>query len=294
MGVITQLNERLKAIPLALVTDDEVRAAIESVAEVPVDDAGDDGVGDLIDWITGRGLLALSVPADDGGGDLSNDLIAELFTALALRSEAAALRAASHFVALEQVRTSGSAEQRRSIHQLVLRGERLAHAGFIAALPCETDRIGLTLSLPLMSLPVMEQDWTVFPVSDEDRRGIALVPSAAVEAGSTTVGLHLPRDQFLASGPQTDVCAHAVATLLDAASLVGTLQAKTRPRTDDDPQAGDVMSVHIEWLRAMVTRLATAIDGIQVGASTLTIGDMRQTARALESLIGTARGNTPR
>ncbi len=104
MGSITQLNDKLRSVPQQLVSDDQARGVIQEIVALG-------GDVDLLDVAAKKGLLAISVPSDFGGADLPNDLIADLVTAIARRSESAARGALSHFVALELIRSSGTAEQ---------------------------------------------------------------------------------------------------------------------------------------------------------------------------------------
>lgn len=110
MGSITQLNDRIRPVPQPLQTDEQARAAVEQLEHSGLGSAA------LLDTAARLGLLAVSVPSDFGGADLPNDLIADLVSATARLSEEAAASLATHFTALELLRTSGTFEQRRGVY----------------------------------------------------------------------------------------------------------------------------------------------------------------------------------
>lgn len=277
MGSITQLNDKLRTVPQQLVSDDQVRAAIQELSDLS-------GDVDLLDIAARKGLLAISVPSDFDGADLPNDLIADLVTTVARRSRVAALGAISHFVAMELIRSSGTAEQRRGIYNRVLIGERFAHVGFGFPDTISTaDGIGLSLTLPGETIPVLRQDWTVLPIVDErSRRGIAVVPAGSISVADGGSGLHLPGDNVLVLAKDGEPIARAVEVLLEAALTLGALT----PSTGILPGAEllEHQAVLVELIIAMIARVSSTIDGLQVGSVAANVSGLERSVFALQDL----------
>lgn len=277
MGSITQLNDKLRSVPQQLVSDDQARSVIQEIFALGSD-------VDLLDVAAKKGLLAISVPSDFGGADLPNDLIADLVTAIARRSESAARGALSHFVALELIRSSGTAEQRRGIYNRVLIGERFAHVGFgFADTMSAADGIGLRLVLLPGVVPTRNQDWTVLPVIDDrSKRGIAVVPAGSFELAEVEAGVHLPGDHVLALSSEAEPIARAIEVLLEASLKLGGYLS------DADgagaAEQSDERAVRVELTSAMIARVSATIDGLQVGSSSVDLAALARSVLALQDL----------
>jgi hypothetical protein len=282
MGSITQLNDKLRTVPQQLVSDDQARAAIRELSAVG-------GDSELLDTVAKKGLLAISVPSDFGGADLPNELIADLVTTIARQSEKAARGVLSHFVAMELIRSAGTAEQRRGIYHRVLIGERFAHVGFgfpdtISA----ADGIGLRLTLPDEIVPDLRQEWTVLPiVDDRSRQGIAVVPAGSMNSADSGSGVHLPGDNVLVFAQDGESIARAIEVLLEASVKLGTLT----PGNGVPPTPGpfEEHAVLVELILAMIARVATTIDGLQVGSVAADLSSLKRSVVALENLNRRAR-----
>lgn len=277
MGSITQLNDKLRTVPQPLVSDDQARAAIQELSTLG-------GDLDLLDVAARRGLLAISVPSDFGGADLPNELVADLLTTVARRSREAARGAMSHFVAMELIRSSGTAEQRRGIYNRVLIGERLAHVGFdFPDMTSTVDGIGLRLKWPDGKVPDFGQDWTVLPTVDErSRRGIAVIPAASMSQADDGSDLHLPGDNLLVSAGDGEPIARAIEVLLKASSTLGALTTPTD--TLRQPQSVEQDTILAELIVAMVARVSTTIDGLQVGSVSADLSSLERSVLALQDL----------
>jgi hypothetical protein len=277
MGSITQLTDKLRTVPQQLVSDDQARAAMQELSVLDRD-------VDLLDMAARKGLLAISVPSDFGGADLPNELIADLITTVARQSRDAALGALSHFVAIELIRSSGTAEQRRGIYNRVLIGERFAHTGFDFPDTVSTaDGIGIRLTLPEQAVPDLRQDWTVLPLVDErSRRGIAVVPTGSMNTIEDGKGLHLPGDNVLVLSKDGDPIARALEVLLEASSKLGALTPATGIPLA--PGALDHDAVLVELIIAMIARVSTTIDGLQVGSLAADLSSLERSVFALQDL----------
>ncbi len=282
MGSITQLNDKLRTVPQQLVSDDQARAAIQELSALG-------GDVDFLDVAARKGLLAISVPSDLGGADLPNELIADLVTTVARHSRGAALGALSHFVAIELIRSSGTAEQRRGIYNRVLIGERFAHVGFAFPDTVSTvDGIGLRLTLPGETVPALRQDWTVLPIVDErSRRGIAVVPTGSMSLTDDGSGVHLPGDNVLVLTKDGEPIARAVEVLLEASVNLGALTPATGILPAPEPF--EQQAVLVELLIAMIARVSTTIDGLQVGSLAADLSSLERSVFALQDLNRRAR-----
>jgi hypothetical protein len=281
MGSITQLNDKLRTVPQQLVSDDQARAAIRELSAVAE-------YSEILDTVAKKGLLAISVPSDFGGADLPNELIADLVTTIARQSEKAARGVLSHFVAMELIRSAGTAEQRRGIYHRVLIGERFAHVGFgFPDTIREADGIGLRLTLPGETVPDLRQDWTVLPiVDDRSRRGIAVIPAGSMNSPDAGSGVHLPGDHVLVLAQDGEPIARAVEVLLEASVKLGALT----PANGVPPIPGpfEEHAVLVELILAMIARVATTIDGLQVGSVAADLSSLKRSVIALENLNGRA------
>lgn len=277
MGSITQLNDKLRTVPQPLVSDDQARAAIQELSALG-------GDADLLELAARKGLLAISVPSDFGGADLPNELIADLITTVARQSRDAAIGAISHFVAMELIRSSGTAEQRRGIYNRVLIGERFAHVGFGFPETVSTaDGIGLSLTLPDEPIPVFRQDWTVLPIIDErSRRGIGVIPAGTMSLAEDGSRVHLPGDNALVFAKDGDSIARAVEVLLEGALKLGALTPAPGIFAASEPFEEE--AVLVELMTAMIARVSTAIDGLQVGSLAADVSSLERSVFALQDL----------
>lgn len=309
MGSITHLNERLRTVPQQLAADDQVVAAAEQIAAVL--DYTD--VASVLDQIARVGLLAISIPFEFGGADLPNDVIARGVSIISGSHPQVGLALSSHFAALEFVRTSGTEEQRRGVYGRAAMGElfQLVAPDADEQRPlCRGDGIGYGLvGWPEFDLPV-QQGWIAFSAG-RDTGGEVLVLVAPNQLHSLTVagasdpetgeaGVHVPGDNVLAAGPGAARLAASLATLLEAAVLLGELGvtaagqgADEEPATVDPVDAGRSF-LNVQVLQALMLRVALALDAIQVGAETgVGHGTVSSLAGTLEVLVSRLRGDPP-
>jgi Acyl-CoA dehydrogenases len=307
MGSITQLNERLRTVPQQLDADEQVIAAAEQVAVF----SENTDTETLLDQIARAGLLAISIPSEFGGADLPNDVIARAVSIISRAYPQVGHALSSHFAALEFVRTSGTEEQRRGVYGRVAMGElfHLVVSDPVEQRPlCRNDGIGYGLfGRPEVELPV-QQGWIAFSaVRETGGEVLALVahnqlhsltvPENATNPEGGAAGVHVPGDNVLTAGPGAARLAASLATLLDAAVLLGELAGQTAGDRSAQGTVTDTAEVgrsfmNLQVLQALMLRVASALDTVQVGAeSGGGHGNVTSLAGTLEVLISRLRGD---
>ncbi|NTE58565.1 acyl-CoA dehydrogenase [Agrobacterium tumefaciens] len=291
MGSVTPLGERIRFVPPRLGADGDVLTVARAIAEqCPFENAGQ-----VHARIARSGLLALSVPNELGGADITNDILAQALSIIAVASAGAARDLVEHFTALEFIRNAGSEEQRAALFARLDLGETFAlvssHAGVEQPVPMIDDDYDYALRLPddVARSVTTDADWIVVPAVNA--AGKALLVVLRNRPDTSWDGL-LRADQvtFLAQGAGN--LAASVATLLKAAVAVGEKQRELSvlliDRLADEgaaqPAIGEVF-LAIELLKAQISGLAAHIDAAQVGSENVTFRSVRNSAITLEILM---------
>ncbi|AQS64807.1 hypothetical protein AGRHK599_LOCUS3334 [Rhizobium rhizogenes] len=289
MGSVTPLGERIRFVPPRLGADGDVLTVARAIAEqCPFESAGQ-----VHARIARSGLLALSVPNELGGADITNDILAQALSIIAVASAGAARDLIEHFTALEFIRNAGSEEQRAALFARLDLGETFAlvssHAGVEQPVPMIDDDYALRLPDDVARSVTTDADWIVVPAVNA--AGKALLVVLRNRPDTSWDGL-LRADQvtFLAQGAGN--LAASVATLLKAAVALGEkqreLSALLIDRLADEgavqPAIGEVF-LAIELLKAQISGLAAHIDAAQVGSENVTFRSVRNSAITLEILM---------
>ncbi|NSX92427.1 acyl-CoA dehydrogenase family protein [Agrobacterium tumefaciens] len=289
MGSVTPLGERIRFVPPRLGADGDVLTVARAIAEqCPFENAGQ-----VHARIARSGLLALSVPNELGGADITNDILAQALSIIAVASAGAARDLIEHFTALEFIRNAGSEEQRAALFARLDLGETFAlvssHAGVEQPVPMIDDDYALRLPDDVARSVTTDADWIVVPAVNA--AGKALLVVLRNRPDTSWDGL-LRADQvtFLAQGAGN--LAASVATLLKAAVALGEkqreLSALLIDRLADEgaaqPAIGEVF-LAIELLKAQISGLAAHIDAAQVGSENVTFRSVRNSAITLEILM---------
>lgn len=289
MGSVTPLGERIRFVPPRLGADGDVLTVARAIAEqCPFENAGQ-----VHARIARSGLLALSVPNELGGADITNDILAQALSIIAVASAGAARDLVEHFAALEFIRNAGSEEQRAALFARLDLGETFAlvssHAGVEQPVPMIDDDYALRLPDDVARSVTTDADWIVVPAVNA--AGKALLVVLRNRPDTSWDGL-LRADQvtFLAQGAGN--LAASVATLLKAAVALGEkqreLSALLIDRLADEgtaqPAIGEVF-LAIELLKAQISGLAAHIDAAQVGSENVTFRSVRNSAITLEILM---------
>ena len=277
--MVVSTADRLRPVPVALTREADVLAALDRL--------GPSATSHNLDQVSSlptSGLLAMSIPASFGGADISNLIVAEAVSRLAIWDAEAAEQLLRHLVALELVRTSGSAEQRKAIYGRVVLGDvfdlsaprggvpppRLVQSGLAFAL----DRVG-------SDFETSAADWQIIRAS-----GSGSVPMAAIldskrvsfrgEDPSSELTVH--PDYILSLGENADCLARLMTAFLTAAAARGRVSAKTLT-SGADPSA----AIELELLDAMIQKAASLIDGIQVDDPPIDLAQIDRFCLALDT-----------
>ncbi|MCJ7994468.1 acyl-CoA dehydrogenase family protein [Rhizobium cremeum] len=289
--MMTSAPDRLRPVPATLPTEGHVIAAVEAFLRAPLPQ-GRDGMSAL----SRTGLLAISIPAAFGGADISNTIVAEAVSRLAVSSKDLAIHFARHLVALELLRTSGSIEQRKALYTRVVLGETFER---LSILPGDhvprLVRQGLSFTVEPAPAPG--------PASEADWRVVAGLGPGTVEVAAILPGTHwqaeddeavpsaatsVSPDHVLEMAPEASLLAEFMETFLDGAILRGEY--------DDASGSGmpDNLSVEFELLDAMILKVASVIDIIQVDQSQLDVARILRLRQALEAARRRSGGATVR
>lgn len=300
MGSITHLNDRLRTVPQQIAADDQVVAAAAEVAA----DTGD--LATILEHVARAGLLAISVPSEFGGADLPNDVITRAVSIISAAHRDVGVLLASHFAVLEFVRSSGTEEQRRGVYGRAALGElfRLvppdatSHAHELA---CRSDGIGCRLVGPaVLQAPDGDPVWVAFSATrDTGEPVLVLVAQSQLQAADAVRsleepedGVHVPADHVLSAGSHAARLAASLATLLDAAVLVGELERSVGAGTPQaDPEDAGRRFMDLQVLQALILRVASALDAVQVGSEAGEHG-VWSLAGTLQVLVSRLRGGS--
>ncbi|AWI58276.1 acyl-CoA dehydrogenase family protein [Sinorhizobium fredii] len=302
MGSITHLHERLRPVPLRIVSDEEVLTAADEVVAL----GGDASATVPADVLVRSGLLAISIPSDFDGADVSNGLIAQAVSQIAEVHPAAAGALVDHFRALELVRNAGSEEQRRSIYSHVASGERLSAADpddQSARQRYVPDGIGFKLTDAVEAACLGEPDWfAILALNGAEATSLLLVQRGSTETEVVRAGepaiyrlaeAHVPADSVLALNRDALLLSRSLGTILQAAVVLGekrrqlagnlNLWRDGRPSGERpwDERIGR-FQVEIETLAALIDRASAALDLAQVNATPVGISDVGRLATTIE------------
>jgi hypothetical protein len=271
--------DRLRPVPPALTREADVVDALKRLA-----DLASAGHLDHASILPASGLLAMSIPASFGGADISNLIVAEAVSRLVTWNAEAAERLVRHLVALELVRTSGSAEQRKAIYGRVVLGDVFDLSDWREGeAPPRLVRSGLAFALQHGSsdFAISAADWQIIRAS-----GAASEPVAAIldhkrvslrdDGASSELTVH--PDYILALGENADSLARLMTAFLKAAATRGQVGAKSR-NTAADPS----VAIELELLDAMIQKAASAIDGIQIDEPLIDLAQIDRFCLALDT-----------
>jgi len=277
--MVVSTADRLRPVPVALTREADVLAALDRL--------GPSATSHNLDQVSGlpmSGLLAMSIPASFGGADISNLIVAEAVSRLTTWDTEAAEKLLRHLVALELVRTSGSAEQRKAIYGRVVLGDvfdlsatregvpppRLVQSGLAFAL----DNTG-------SDFEVGAADWQIIRASGAGSEPMAAIldskrVSLRGEESSSELTVH--PDYILFLGENADCLARLMTAFLMAAATRGQVGAKTLISGADASAA-----IELELLDAMIQKAASFIDGIQVDDPPIDLAQIDRFCLALDT-----------
>lgn len=312
MGSITHLHERLRPVPLRIVSDEQVLSAAADVSSL------DAAVGPIAlgDALVRTGLLAVAIPDGHGGADVSNGLLAEAVARVAQSHPALARMLASHFVALEMVRNAGSEEQRHAIYARAATGLRFWAIGTAEGTDLPhfvRDGIGYRLPGAIDAAVLGEPDWlALMTIGSLEAHSLALVQRQ--DAGVEIVGqpvenaarlrlnrVHLAADCVLPLHRNAVPLSQALEILLSAAILLGERRRQLDERLDrlrggkvdagghPDTELG-ALKVEIETVAALIERAGVALDVAQINATQTSVSEASRICGALRVTVSRATG----
>jgi hypothetical protein len=266
-------------VPVALTREADVLAALDRLGT-----SATRHNPDQVSGLSTSGLLAMSIPASFGGADISNLVVAEAVSRLTTWDAEAAGKLLRHLVALELVRTSGSAEQRRAIYGRVVLGDVFGlSAPREGVAPPRLAPSGLAFALENggSDFEISAADWQIIRAS-----GAGSEPMAAIldskrvsfrgEDASPEVTVH--PDYILSLGENADCLARLMTAFLMAAATRGQVGAKTLT-SEADPS----VAIELELLDAMIQKAASLIDGIQVDDPPIDLAQLDRFRIALDT-----------
>ncbi|MBN8952354.1 MULTISPECIES: SfnB family sulfur acquisition oxidoreductase [unclassified Rhizobium] len=195
MGTVSQLHERIRPPAHRVQSEEEALDIARSLALGFVQQASDRDINrilpyDEVEALSQSGLLGISVPSEHGGIDISNCVLAEVIAILAEADPSIAQILQTHFHALEAIRIGGGEDQRASLFERAITGDRFGSvlsppAGNGAdqdSLHLAADGLGFRLngrSLP--SASILFSDWIALFVPDKRKGLMAAVVSRNTE-----------------------------------------------------------------------------------------------------------------
>lgn len=271
--------DRLRPVPAALTREADVLAALDRL--------GPSATSHNLEQVSSlptSGLLAMSIPASFGGADISNLIVAEAVSRLTIWDAEAAEQLLRHLVALELVRTSGSAEQRKAIYGRVVLGDvfdlsarregvpppRLVQSG----LAFTFDNVGSDFELSAA-------DWQIIRASGSGSEPMAaILDCKRVSLGGEDAlpELTVHPDYILSLGDNADCLSRLMTAFLMAAATRGQVGSKTLT-SGADPS----VSIELELLDAMIQKAASLIDGIQVDDPPIDLAQIDRFCLALDT-----------
>jgi hypothetical protein len=277
--MVVSTADRLRPVPVALTREADVLAALDRL--------GPSATSHNPDQVTGlstSGLLAMSIPASFGGADISNLIVAEAVSRLTTWDAGAAEKLLRHLVALELVRTSGSAEQRKAIYGRVVLGDVFdLSARREGVPPPRLVQSGLAFALDSggSDFETSAADWQVIRASGARSEPMAAIldskrVSLPREDASPELTVH--PDYILSLGGNADCLARLMTAFLMAAATRGQVGAKTLT-PGVDPSA----AIELELLDAMIQKAASLIDRIQVDDPPIDLAQIDRFCLALDT-----------
>lgn len=277
--MVVSTADRLRPVPVALTREADVLAALDRLGPSVTSHNADQVSG-----LPTSGLLAMSIPASFGGADISNLIVAEAVSRLTTWNAKAAEQLLGHLVALELVRTSGSAEQRKAIYGRVVLGDvfdlsalreghpppRLVPSGLIFAV----DNAGSVFE-------VGAADWQIIRASGSGSEPMAAILDSkrvSLRGEDSSLELTVHPDYILPLGVNADGLARLMTAFLMAAAARGRVSAK-RLTLGADPSA----AIELELLDAMIQKAASLIDGIQVDDPPIDLAQIDRFCLALDT-----------
>ncbi|TPP09979.1 hypothetical protein [Rhizobium glycinendophyticum] len=277
--MVVSTADRLRPVPAALTREADVLAALDRL--------GPSATSHNLDQVSSlptSGLLAMSIPASFGGADISNLIVAEAVSRLAIWNAKAAEQLLRHLVALELVRTSGSAEQRKAIYGRVVLGDVFdLSARREGVPPPRLVQSGLAFALDNgeSDLEISAADWQIIRASGASSESMAAIldskrVSFRGEDASPELTVH--PDYILSLGENADCLSRLMMAFLTAAAARGRVSAKTLT-SGADPSA----AIELELLDAMIQKAASLIDGIQVDDPPIDLAQIDRFCLALDT-----------
>ncbi|MFK0163292.1 SfnB family sulfur acquisition oxidoreductase [Rhizobium sp. NPDC090279] len=191
MGTVSQLHERVRPPAHRVQSEEEALDIARSLAAGFAQQASDRDINRILPYeeveaLSQSGLLGISVPSEHGGIDISNCVLAEVVAILAEADPSIAQILQTHFHVLEAIRIGGGEDQRTSLFDRAITGDRFgsifSESGTSGtdqdSLQLAADGLGFRLngrSLP--SASILFSDWIAVFVPDK-RKGLmaAVVP----------------------------------------------------------------------------------------------------------------------
>lgn len=277
--MVVSTADRLRPVPVALTREADVLAALDRLGP-----SATSRNPDPASILPASGLLAMSIPASFGGADISNLTVAEAVSRLTTWDAEAAEKLIRHLVALELVRTSGSAEQRKAIYGRVVLGDvfdvsarregipppRLVQSGLASAL----DNGGADFE-------VGAADWQIVRASgpaSEPMAAILDIKRLSLRGEDASPELTVHPDYIFSLGENAECLARLMTAFLMAAAARGQVGAKTLT-SGADPSA----AIELELLDAMIQKSASLIDGIQVDDPPIDLAQVDRFCLALDT-----------
>lgn len=184
---------------------------------------------------------------------------------------------------LELLRTGGTTEQRRALYARVVLGETFERIPVPPGLPVpRLIRQGLSFALDQISTVYgsPEADWRVLvglgTCMDEVAAILPAKGQVAADDGTTPPAALVSPDHVLELGPDSTRLARLMQVFLQAAICRG--ESETAPSRE---KSGD-LRVELELLDAMILKVASVIDALQVDQPPLDIARVDCLCHALE------------
>ncbi|MBB3566561.1 SfnB family sulfur acquisition oxidoreductase [Rhizobium sp. BK491] len=189
MGTVSQLYERVRPPAHRVQSEEEALDIARSFAAAFAQQASDRDINRILPYdeaeaLSQSGLLGISVPSENGGIDISNSVLAEVIAILAEADPSIAQILQTHFHVLEAVRIGGGEDQRASLFDRAITGDRFgsifseagASGGDQHSWHLTSDGAGFRLngrSRP--SASVLFSDWIALFAADKRQGSIAAV-----------------------------------------------------------------------------------------------------------------------
>ncbi len=188
MGTVSQLHERVRQPAHRIQSEEEALDIGRSLAAGFAQQASDRDINrilpyDEVEALSRSGLLGISVPSEHGGIDISNCVLAEVIAVLAEADPSIAQILQTHFHVLEAVRIGGGEDQRASLFDRAIIGDRFGAIFSESGANPDPDTLhlrsdGLGFRLNGRSSPsasILFSDWIALFAPDERKRLVAAV-----------------------------------------------------------------------------------------------------------------------